>query len=179
MCHFWSFPRQYRYCFAQFLCPEAVRVLLRAVSVSRSSTGTASHRFCVPKQVQISSTTRPHQLLDLIRSHFSHMSKTSSILVLCYHPSQTYSVNTMNNISATCPKSVPKVSRKCPKCGPNMSDTCAKHVRKVSAACPEHSRNMSDTCQQSLRIVTENALNNAEQFPTSGRTVSEKCSNSV
>jgi hypothetical protein len=31
-------PKQYRYCFAPFLCPEAVQVLLRTVSASRSST---------------------------------------------------------------------------------------------------------------------------------------------
>ena len=37
ICYFWDFP-------------EAVQVLLRTVPVSRSSTGTASRRFCVPKQ---------------------------------------------------------------------------------------------------------------------------------
>jgi hypothetical protein len=38
-------PKQYRYCFAPFLCFEAVQVLLRAISASRSITCTASVRY--------------------------------------------------------------------------------------------------------------------------------------
>jgi hypothetical protein len=38
-------PKQYRYGFASFLFPEAVQALLRAVSSSRSSTGTALVRY--------------------------------------------------------------------------------------------------------------------------------------